>query len=585
MPGAAAGRRARARRRRAARQRAARGGGPARSAFMFMCRSARPGAATATSTPTPPTSSAAGPAGVLRRPGHRRDPAGQAGARAMPAAGATVFFGGGTPTLLPPGAAGRDPGARSTASSGSRRAREVTTEANPESVDERALAGLRAAGFTRISFGMQSAVPHVLAILDRVHTPGRPARAPRWARAAGFGQVSLDLIYGTPGESRRGLAAVAGGGAGRRARPHLRLRAHRRGRHQAGRADPARGARRAGRRRDGRPVPGRRRPAGRGRAALVRDLQLGGGRGGQCRHNLLYWTGGDWWGIGPGAHSHVGGTRWWNVRHPAALRGPAGGGRQPGSGPRGAHRRRARTERIMLLTRLAAGCPVPSCDRPGGPRAQAVADGLAEPAAWRRAGWCSPGAGRLLADAVIRGPDRLSRCLQRATGTAAARRGQADSVPRAGRAAAARRQVRQRDQPRRRDQRRDDAQRDRGSSRAPSMRAEDQPRTGRSSEPGQPTRSPPAPRGGSAQPASPAAPAARRQIADRRQKRRHGQRSRATGLPGGRARWRVVHADAAAASAAVADARRSAGAQVSPTASRAAGRVRYRRGRPRHRSR
>ena len=78
---------------------------------------------------------------------------------------------------------------------------EVTTESNPESVDAADLARLREAGFNRISFGMQSAVPHVLATLDRVHSPGRPAQAVAEARAAGFDQVSLDLIYGTPGET------------------------------------------------------------------------------------------------------------------------------------------------------------------------------------------------------------------------------------------------------------------------------------------------------------------------------------------------------------------------------------------------
>ena len=113
---------------------------------------------------------------------------------------ATVFLGGGTPTLLPPaqlgglltaidGEFGLAPGC------------EVTAEANPETVDERSLAQLRAAGVTRISLGMQSAVPHVLSVLDRVHQPGRPAQCARWARAAGFEHVSLDLIYGTPGES------------------------------------------------------------------------------------------------------------------------------------------------------------------------------------------------------------------------------------------------------------------------------------------------------------------------------------------------------------------------------------------------
>src|SRR3954468_9408010 len=115
---------------------------------------------------------------------------------AAPPPAETVFFGGGTPTLLPAADLARvlhaielAPGA------------EVTTEANPDSVDERSLAALRVAGFTRISFGMQSAVPHVLAALDRTHTPGRPVAAVQEAFRVGFEQVSLDLIYGAPGES------------------------------------------------------------------------------------------------------------------------------------------------------------------------------------------------------------------------------------------------------------------------------------------------------------------------------------------------------------------------------------------------
>ena len=80
---------------------------------------------------------------------------------------------------------------------------EITTESNPESVTAADLVRLRAAGFTRMSFGMQSAVPSVLTVLDRVHSPGRPQQAVAEARAAGFEHVSLDLIYGTPGESLR----------------------------------------------------------------------------------------------------------------------------------------------------------------------------------------------------------------------------------------------------------------------------------------------------------------------------------------------------------------------------------------------
>src|SRR5690242_13645893 len=112
----------------------------------------------------------------------------------------TVFFGGGTPTLLPAGDLVRTLGAvrdRFGLAPGA----EVTTEANPDSVAPDGLAELRAGGFTRVSFGMQSAVPSVLAVLDRTHDPERVPQAVAWARAAGFEQVSLDLIYGTPGES------------------------------------------------------------------------------------------------------------------------------------------------------------------------------------------------------------------------------------------------------------------------------------------------------------------------------------------------------------------------------------------------
>lgn len=112
----------------------------------------------------------------------------------------TVFVGGGTPTLLPADdlvrmlAAVRD-------EFGLAPDAEITTEANPESVDPAYLTALREGGFNRVSFGMQSARPHVLKILDRTHTPGRPEACVAEARAAGFEHVNLDLIYGTPGES------------------------------------------------------------------------------------------------------------------------------------------------------------------------------------------------------------------------------------------------------------------------------------------------------------------------------------------------------------------------------------------------
>jgi putative oxygen-independent coproporphyrinogen III oxidase len=315
----------------------------------------------------------------------------------------TVFFGGGTPTLLPPAdlaAILRAVDAELGLAAGA----EVTAEANPETVDERSLGQLRDSGFTRISLGMQSAVPHVLAVLDRVHQPGRPEQCVSWARSAGFGQVSLDLIYGTPGESdadweqslRRALAAGP---------DHI----------SAYSLIVEDGTRLAARIRRGElPMPDDDVLADR---YLMADEILGtaglswyevsnwaASPDSQCRHNLLYWTGGDWWGVGPGAHSHVGGTRWWNVRHPAAYAQRVDAGLSPGQAREILGASEQATERVMLVTRLASGCPLSALGPDGLVAArQAVEDGLASPDAFRQGQVRLTRTGRLLADAVIRG--------------------------------------------------------------------------------------------------------------------------------------------------------------------------------------
>ncbi len=315
---------------------------------------------------------------------------------------ATVFLGGGTPTLLPPaqlggilaaidGEFGLAPGC------------EVTVEANPETVDEASLAALRAAGVTRISLGMQSAVPHVLAVLDRVHQPGRPAQCARWARAAGFEHVSLDLIYGTPGESdadwRESLEAALAAGP-----DHISAYA----------LIVEEGTKLAARIKRGElPPPDDDAMADRYLAAddLLAAAGLhwyeisnwAAGPGSQCRHNLLYWASGNWWGVGPGAHSHVGGTRWWNVRHPAAYAARVSAGESPAQAREILTERERRLERILLLTRLSGGCPVTELDQAGADAARAaVADGLAEPEAYLKERVVLTRRGRLLADAVVR---------------------------------------------------------------------------------------------------------------------------------------------------------------------------------------
>src|ERR1700749_3210500 len=326
---------------------------------------------------------------VLARSGHRVD---------VPVS--TVFFGGGTPTLLPPSALGavlRAIDAEFGLASGS----EVTTEATPESVYEASLSELRAQGLPRVSFGMQSAVPSVLAVLDRVPRPGRLAQCAAWARAAGFEHVSLDLIYGTPGESdadsRRSLDAAVAAGPDHVSAYALTVEA---------------GTRLAARVRRGELAP----PDDdvlADRYLAADEILTAAGYGwyeisnwaisgpSRCAHNMLYWTGGDWWGIGPGAHSHVGGTRWWNVRHPAAYGARIAAGHSPGQAREILTGDARQLERVMLLTRLPDGCP----DTVLGPAGRAnvapvVADGLADAGALAQGRIVLTRRGRLLADAV-----------------------------------------------------------------------------------------------------------------------------------------------------------------------------------------
>jgi oxygen-independent coproporphyrinogen-3 oxidase len=314
----------------------------------------------------------------------------------------TVFFGGGTPTLLSPQQIanitkkidetfGLAPGA------------EVTVEANPETVTQRSLEELRAAGVTRMSFGMQSAVPHVLATLDRVHEPGRPQECVKWARNAGFEHVSLDLIYGTPGEThddwRRSLDAALA------AEPdHISAYA----------LTVEDGTRLAAKVRRGE-IPAPDDDALADRYLIADDILTAAGLtwyeisnwamddNARCRHNMLYWTGGDWWGVGPGAHSHVGGTRWWNVRHPSAYAARLAAGHSPAQAREVLTAAERRMEKIMLGVRLADGLPVTDLTRSALSHTERIiASALLDPAAYRSGRLVLTRPGRLLADAVIR---------------------------------------------------------------------------------------------------------------------------------------------------------------------------------------
>ncbi|WP_149202793.1 radical SAM family heme chaperone HemW [Actinotalea subterranea] len=317
----------------------------------------------------------------------------------------TVFVGGGTPTVLPVAdlslmlAAvrrtwGLAPGA------------EVTTEANPDSVTPESLERLAAAGFTRVSFGMQSAVTRVLATLERTHDPARVPQVVAWARAAGL-DVSLDLIYGTPGETladwRESVEAALACGV-----DHVSAYA----------LVVEQGTRMAAQVRRGLlTLPDEDDQAA--KYELADDLLASAGlhwyevsnwsRGPEhaSRHNLAYWRGDDWWGVGPGAHSHVGAgdraVRWWNVKHPRAYADRLAGARSPAAGRELLEPEDVALERVLLGVRLAEGMDL-GLLAPGARTAVAglVADGLLDGVAAVRGRVLLTRRGRLLADAVVR---------------------------------------------------------------------------------------------------------------------------------------------------------------------------------------
>ena len=314
----------------------------------------------------------------------------------------TVFVGGGTPTLLPAADLvrcvdgirrrfGLDPDA------------EVTTEANPDSVTAEDLEELAAGGFTRVSIGMQSVVPHVLRTLERTHDPARVATAVAGAKAAGLA-TSVDLIYGTPGESPTDWRASLDAAVDLQP-DHVSAYA----------LVVEDGTRLAAQVRRGE-VP---MPEGDDEAdkyELADEVLAAAGfdwyevsnwsrtEAGRCRHNEGYWRGDAWWGVGPGAHSHVGGVRWWNVKHPRTYAARLGDGASPAAGRETLTAEQRHDEEVLLGVRLRDGLPVSVLHDDGRAAvAGLVGDGLVDGrAAVRDRRVVLTRRGRLLADAVVR---------------------------------------------------------------------------------------------------------------------------------------------------------------------------------------
>ena len=311
----------------------------------------------------------------------------------------TVFFGGGTPTLIGASALG-EVLASIRAEFALAPDAEITIEANPDSVDEAALAALRASGFTRISFGMQSTATHVLRVLDRTHTAGRSLAMARAARVAGFEHVNLDLIYATPGESdddlRRTLDDVIEADVDHVSAYSLIVE------------DGTPLARRIGR--GELPMPDDDIAAS--RYEIIDEALMAAGLdwyevsnwsrpGGECRHNIAYWRSDDWWGIGPGAHSHVDGVRWWNAKHPRTYADSLASGATPEAGREVLTDDDKRVERVMLALRMREGLAASEVSDEGW-LDRTVDAGLIDGASLGDGRIVLTGRGRLLADRLVR---------------------------------------------------------------------------------------------------------------------------------------------------------------------------------------
>ena len=313
----------------------------------------------------------------------------------------TIFFGGGTPTLMEPADLGRV--LKSLESDfGFAKDIEITIEANPDTVSKEKLEALRNVGINRISFGMQSAAPHVLAVLDRTHNPENVVKATNWAREVGFEQVSVDLIYGTPGESIADWEATIDSAL---ALPINHISAYA--------LIVENGTKLAAQVKRGEIViPDDDQTADKYLLADEKFSKAGftwyelsnwAKPGSECRHNIAYWQGANWWGLGPGAHSHIDGKRFWNVKHPNAYRERLELNQSPIMESEVLVADQIESERVMLAIRLPAGISKASLSSQSLARIESyVTAGQLSAECWEAGVISLTRSGRLMADRIVR---------------------------------------------------------------------------------------------------------------------------------------------------------------------------------------
>jgi oxygen-independent coproporphyrinogen-3 oxidase len=313
----------------------------------------------------------------------------------------SIFFGGGTPSLMQPDDIGR---VISTIKSEFTLLpdAEITMECNPDTVTKESLAAFRAVGVNRVSFGMQSAVKHVLATLDRTHNPENLLQATTWAKEVGFSEISVDLIYGTPGESLSDWQTSIDAAL---TLPITHISAYaliiEEGTKLAAQIK-------------------------RGEVAQVDDdlaaekylvadkaftaagfewyeLSNWAKSGSLSKHNLAYWSGDNWWGAGPGAHSHLNGKRFWNVKHPNLYKERVLANQSPVADSEVLEELQIESERLMLSLRLPSGLDKQSLNELQlAELSSYVESGHLDQANWNQGRATLTLNGRLIADRILR---------------------------------------------------------------------------------------------------------------------------------------------------------------------------------------
>ena len=312
----------------------------------------------------------------------------------------TIFFGGGTPTLMEVADLGRVLESLER-NFGFSKDIEITIEANPDTVTKEKLAALRAIGINRISFGMQSAAPHVLAVLDRTHNPENVIKATNWAREVGFEEVSVDLIYGSPGESIANWEATIDAAI---SLPITHISAYA--------LIVESGTKLAAQVKRGEVIiPDDDQTADKYLLADKKFSEAGftwyelsnwAKPGSPCRHNIAYWESANWWGLGPGAHSHLDGVRFWNVKHPAAYKERIESGTTPVQESETLTESQKESERILLAIRMPLGIPKESIDKSRYPVLEEyLASGHLDSTLWESGRLGLTLSGRLIADRIV----------------------------------------------------------------------------------------------------------------------------------------------------------------------------------------